>query len=104
MKIAKGQEIMYLEAKQQLTDHRAFLQEVKSFNPSFGRAWAASGFRNGKVLSIQNGQHQSSTNHDWALIEVPRERIGSNIVSSTAGILDAPYLTLVFNRLQMAMY
>ncbi|KGO59814.1 hypothetical protein PEX2_053920 [Penicillium expansum] len=77
-KLRKGDEMMYLEAKQRLSDCERLLHDIQMFNPGFGKVWAASGFRTGQAPSINSGNHTLPTNYDWALIEVPHERVGRN--------------------------
>lgn len=79
--LRKGNRMMYEAAKQRLLDCKASIQELKGFDPGFGKVWAASGFRTGQAPSIDSGKNRLPTNYDWALIEVPRERVGRNIVS-----------------------
>ncbi|CAI7572864.1 unnamed protein product [Penicillium glandicola] len=80
-KLRKGDKMMYLEVKQQLSDCKALLHDIHMFDPSFGKVWAASGYRTGKAPSVNKGKHSLPTCYDWALIEVPRERVGSNTKS-----------------------
>ncbi|KAK4865539.1 hypothetical protein LT330_009327 [Penicillium expansum] len=76
--LRKGSKMMYLEAKERLTDCEAFLQDLKDFDPGFGKVWAASGFRTRQAPSTQRGQHKKPTNCDWALVEVPDGRLSAN--------------------------
>lgn len=80
--LRKGDKMMYEGAKQQMLDCKAFIQGLKDFDPGFGRVWAASGFRVRQALTIDGGRHKKPTSCDWALIEVPDERVSSNTVSS----------------------
>jgi hypothetical protein len=83
-KLRKGDEIVYLQAKKQISDSEALLSDIQDFDPRFGRVWAASGFRIAQAPSINSGANRLPTNYDWALIEVPRERVGRNTVSLAA--------------------
>lgn len=73
--------MMYENAKTQMVDCQTFIHDLEDFDPRFGRVWAASGFRVRHALTIEGGRHKKPTNCDWALIEVPDERLSSNTVS-----------------------
>ncbi|KAJ5416202.1 hypothetical protein N7465_004897 [Penicillium sp. CMV-2018d] len=76
--LRKGDRMMYEGDKQQLLNCKTFIQDLKDFDPGFGRVWAASGSRTRKALTIQSGRHKEPTCCDWALIEIPDERLSSN--------------------------
>jgi hypothetical protein len=80
--LTSGAQKMLDARRKELANLRSFLNEVHSFDPSFGRVWAASGFRTERSASIENGGHKYTSQRDWALIEIPRDRVGRNIVSS----------------------
>ncbi|CAG7982812.1 unnamed protein product [Penicillium nalgiovense] len=76
--LRKGDEMVYYQAKNQLSECQALLSDIQAFDPGFGRVWMASGFRTAQATSIHNGEYRRPTNYDWALIEVPPERVGGN--------------------------
>jgi hypothetical protein len=95
--------------KDTLSDLNDFLDDIEAFKndnrAAFGHVYAASGFRTTpKVSGI-------TMNLDWALIEVPDNRIGQNVVrfffSSSASFFTwfclIYMLTLSLLRHQMAM-
>ncbi|KAJ5961490.1 hypothetical protein N7501_006431 [Penicillium viridicatum] len=77
--IRKGDSMRYEADKRRLLNCKALLKQLEDFDAGFGKVWAASGFRRGQAPSIDSGEHRLSTNYDWALIEVPRQRVGHNI-------------------------
>ncbi|CAI7596094.1 unnamed protein product [Penicillium glandicola] len=72
-----------------LSELRSFLRDLEFFQTanrgSFGRVFASSGFR---VTSSATGKTQS--NLDWALIEIPHDRIGENITPDGHYLKDCP--------------
>ncbi|CAI7661433.1 unnamed protein product [Penicillium crustosum] len=100
--LGKGAKMMYETAKQQLLDCRSSIQEIKVFNPGFGKVWAASGFRTGQAPSIDNGKNCLPTNYDWALIEIPRERVGRNITPD-GHVLNRSPLPKSFQNLKLCI-
>jgi hypothetical protein len=83
IEIKKGTKKRHLQAKRQLSDWKAFLNDIQTFDPGFGSVWATSGLKVGRAPSIDGGNHALPTIYDWALIEIPSNRVGSNTVSLT---------------------
>ncbi|OQE17814.1 hypothetical protein PENFLA_c023G01193 [Penicillium flavigenum] len=77
-KLRKGDGMAYTQAKERLSGCKALLRDIKELDAGFGRVWVASCFRPAQAASIDDGMNLLPTNYDWALIEVPPERVGGN--------------------------
>ncbi|KAJ5971650.1 uncharacterized protein N7479_001568 [Penicillium vulpinum] len=88
--LRKSDEKKHLKAKEQLLNRQAFLHDIQTFDPGFGRVWAASGLKVGQAPSIDGGNNVLPRIYDWALIEIPRERMGNNITPERHRLKQSP--------------
>ncbi|KAK4866864.1 hypothetical protein LT330_008027 [Penicillium expansum] len=79
---------IFFNMSKTLSDLKGFLQDIKRFQAakraSFGPVYAASGFR---ATASTNGK---ASNLDWALIEVPHDRVGENKTPDGYYLKDSP--------------
>ncbi|KAJ5374540.1 hypothetical protein N7517_006546 [Penicillium concentricum] len=95
VELKRGVKTRHLEASKQLRHLRALLGNLQAFDANFGRVWAASGLRIGQAASIDGGNNDLPTVHDWALIKVPRERAVRNITPEGHRLKGGPVPELV---------
>ncbi|KAJ5940537.1 hypothetical protein N7516_000705 [Penicillium verrucosum] len=79
----------FTRMKDTLSDLNDFLDEIQTFKndnrAAFGHVYAASGFRTTPPVP-----GRPTSNLDWALIEVPDDRIGQNVTPDGYDLRDSP--------------
>ncbi|KAJ5251078.1 hypothetical protein N7489_001488 [Penicillium chrysogenum] len=80
--LGRRAEQTFLGITKNLSELKSFLREMEKFRANFGSVFAASGFRTTNDCK--------SSNLDWALVEIPSDRVGDNITPDGHHLREGP--------------